>query len=498
MRVAPGRRRAMPMWGVPAFLGACAVITQSTFAQTTTHRVELRSSTFVPANLTIRLGDTVHWVWVTGFHNVESGVVDAGLIAHPDGRFRSGDPTPTPGATFDVTFDAAFLADHPAPGRSYPYYCIAHADAGMVGTIGVVDCLTGSDCPDANPCTDDLCQSGVCSHVFNTSPCDDGNPCTSGDICNNGVCGGSPVAGCCRAHADCNDGNVCTNDACEGSVCRSTPGPNVPCDDGNSCTGPDACAQGICIGTPLTTCCRSDRDCDDALACTDDRCIGGSCVNPANDAACDDDDLCTADDTCVEGVCLGERIEDCCRTNADCPSLPCTTARCVRNQCVVTPLPDCEPCTEAADCDDDDVCTADRCTAGVCQSSSNAADCDDADPCTENDRCTAGACVGNPIENCCVVSDPCDDHDECTEDFCASKECRHTPIPDCGQPNPGDQDDPPDDETDALPVDDEPPAPRPTPRPAVCGALGLIPLALFAVMVVVGRKLICPRRVRVR
>jgi len=60
-----------------------------------------------------------------------------------DGNFRSGDATLNTSTTFDVTFDAAFLAANPMPGNVYPYYCIVHEAFGMIGTVTV----TTPTCP---------------------------------------------------------------------------------------------------------------------------------------------------------------------------------------------------------------------------------------------------------------------------------------------------------------------------------------------------------------
>lgn len=58
----------------------------------------------------------------------------------------------------------------------------------------------GSPCDDANPCTTgDQCQAGVCAGTPNTGgSCDDRNPCTQSDQCVAGVCQGSaqPFLGC--------------------------------------------------------------------------------------------------------------------------------------------------------------------------------------------------------------------------------------------------------------------------------------------------------------
>ncbi|MHC4697793.1 MAG: cupredoxin domain-containing protein [Planctomycetota bacterium] len=108
------------------------------FAQTI-HTVELSGVSFSPPALAIGVGDTVHWVWLDGSHNVVSGVGGT-----PDGNFSSG--APTMGATYDVIFDQAFLDANPMAGNEYPYYCQVHVGSGMTGTItveAVVPALSG-------------------------------------------------------------------------------------------------------------------------------------------------------------------------------------------------------------------------------------------------------------------------------------------------------------------------------------------------------------------
>ncbi len=108
-------------------------------APAATITVQLVSITFVEQDITIEVGDTVRWEWVSAlhFHNVESGVVVNGAGVH-DGMFRSGDPTDVVGTTWDLVFDRAFVDAHPVAGNVYPYYCIVHTFFGMVGTVTVV------------------------------------------------------------------------------------------------------------------------------------------------------------------------------------------------------------------------------------------------------------------------------------------------------------------------------------------------------------------------
>jgi len=87
---------------------------------------------FIPADVTVEVGDTVHWFWAGGFHNVVSGVDSV-----HDGNFHSGSPTSAGGTTFDVVFDGAFLAANLMTDNYYPYYCEVHEGLGMVGSVTV-------------------------------------------------------------------------------------------------------------------------------------------------------------------------------------------------------------------------------------------------------------------------------------------------------------------------------------------------------------------------
>ena len=72
---------------------------------------------------TIHVGDTVQWVWVSGFHSTTSGSCSGGGCL-PDGKWDSGVGS---GMTFSHTFTQA---------GTYPYFCSAHL-AMMQGTVVV-------------------------------------------------------------------------------------------------------------------------------------------------------------------------------------------------------------------------------------------------------------------------------------------------------------------------------------------------------------------------
>ena len=86
------------------------------------HTVNLNNFVFSPQNLTINVGDIVHWVW--GDVQPHSTISDGGI-------WDSGVHTAV-GFTFDRSF--------PVPGV-FPYHCLIHGGAGgagMAGTITVI------------------------------------------------------------------------------------------------------------------------------------------------------------------------------------------------------------------------------------------------------------------------------------------------------------------------------------------------------------------------
>ena len=462
---------------------AVLVVGLTTPARATTHTVTLSGITFDPADLTINVGDTVHWVWVSGFHNVESGVVENAVGVH-DGRFRSGDPTVVVGTTFDLVMDQTFLDAHPAANNVYPYFCVVHADVGMEGTITVQErgCTQDSDCDDGDACNgSETCQGGDCVAGAELN-CDDGNPCTDdscdaatgcravaadGNSCDDGnVCNGFEVCrgGVCRVGAapDCDDANPCTSDSCNPVTgCRNIANDDNSCDDDDECTT-DACVNAVCVGSPIEGCvsCTTAENCDDDNPCTLDRCTAGVCEYVASNAPCDDGDACTDGDSCGGDVCVGSAIPGCCETDEDCnDNDPCSRDACSRGVCVRTQIDGCIPCTSDEDCHDGNVCTDNSCDAGVCVTVVNGSLCDDENPCTDEDICTDDVCEGSPIADCCRGDLDCDDGDPCTTDTCDGNACTHPPIEGCGGTDDG---------------------PMPTPtgeRPRLCGAMGAFGLS---------------------
>ncbi len=196
-------------------------------------------------------------------------------------------------------------------------------------------CSAGTGCAsDSNPCTNDVCGSGTCTHPNNGNSCDDGNACTSADLCSGGSCAGTPIV--------CNDQNPCTTDSCNSLTGCVFTNNNDPCNDNNACTNPDACSQGSCVGGPVVVC-------NDGVGCTDDSCNSQTgCVFSPNDGNCNDQNPCT-DDTC-------DSQQDCIFTNDDSNScdngLFCDGQEtCSSGQCTDNPDPClcCEQCDEGQD-----------------------------------------------------------------------------------------------------------------------------------------------------
>jgi hypothetical protein len=78
-------------------------------------------------------------------------------------------------------------------------------------SMATVGCMAAKECDDGNPCTEDTCESGVCSYSNAT----DGTPCPDSSACNGDeTCDGHGV---CRAGKakSIDDGDPCTLDVCD-------------------------------------------------------------------------------------------------------------------------------------------------------------------------------------------------------------------------------------------------------------------------------------------
>ena len=337
-------------------------------------------------------------------------------------------------------------------------------------------CVKDADCKDALACTADTCNTSTNKCVFTPKPppccetsatCNDNNLCTL-DACIANECRHGPDStkpGCCTQNADCNDKNNCTVDTCQNDKCVFTADPTKPecctssvsCNDTNACTN-DACVNNLCISTlKFAGCCTSDAQCNDNKACTVDICNLSTqkCDYPILlDACCTDAD-CAPVDKCHTGVCNTTTAQcsqvaipgtECCSVAADCtaPTDPCQVAACTKGVCHPTAVAEC--CTNASQCDDQNLCTD-----NLCDTNTNKCDfpvkegvdpntckqCAYHNQCNDNDKCTYDYCVSNKcvhlaIALCCQVDGEingadCDDGNDCNIDKCTYSRCKHFP-----------------------------------------------------------------------
>jgi len=159
-----------------------------------------------------------------------------------------------PNGTDSIQFDSADVATaslRPKLTVVYVAGCTINADCddgnlcNGIETCNMGQCQAGTalNCNDLNVCTTDSCvPASGCAHVNNTSACDDGLTCTTGDACSGGACTGSPVI--------CDDGVACTVDTCvEGSGCQSV----SSCPGGGSCNAQTGlCTAALMECSPAT------------------------------------------------------------------------------------------------------------------------------------------------------------------------------------------------------------------------------------------------------
>ncbi|MCO4761798.1 MAG: hypothetical protein KC502_09855 [Myxococcales bacterium] len=286
-------------------------------------------------------------------------------------------------------------------------------------------------CKDNDPCTIDACDIKLgCVHTptkgVTTIACSDGDPCTKKDTCTDGKCKGAQ-------QLDCDDDNPCTKDSCNAKAAKNTPAcvhtkltdsksTPAPCDDGSACTGKDSCKAGVCTGG-------KQAPCGDGNPCTTAHCDAKTgCTNKPNAGPCDDGDPCTHQDKCGDKGCKGGLAADCNDDN------PCTADGCSviggKASCVHAAngaaCDDGNGCTKGdtckgtvclpgavSACDDNNACSIDSCKPGVgCVSVPGGKSCDDGDLCTQGESCKSGACVGG-------AQVTCDDNNPCTADACS-------------------------------------------------------------------------------
>jgi len=138
---------------------------------------------------------------------------------------------------------------------------------------------------------------------------------------------------------------------------------------------------------PRNTCASG---CDDGNACTADSCQNGTCTHaPVGDGgACGGTTSDCGMPVCMGGQCVSQSGEINCDDDD-----PCTTDRCTAGQCFH------DPKAEGASCDGGNECIDYVCEGGECVESlmfPNGKSCSDGNACTYNDMCELGVCKGDP------------------------------------------------------------------------------------------------------
>ncbi len=249
---------------------------------------------------------------------------------------------------------------------------VAGDEGGEVPDLPVA-CSSDAECDDGNPCTKDTCESDGCRHQgLVAGACDDGDPCTEGESCQNGVCGGGDFVCECRNDYDCpaasDDCHVKTCDFETHTCVEGLRDDGTPCDDQDPCTTGEACWEGVCKGGAHVCECEGDDDCPEPqdecspLHCdlADHKC---KATPKVDGTACDDGDVCTLGDKCQAGACQSGTAKDC-DDQDSCTKDSCDTAS---GECAHEFVPQFGCCESDADCDDRDPCTQEKCVKHRCE-----------------------------------------------------------------------------------------------------------------------------------
>ncbi|MFZ4576896.1 MAG: hypothetical protein ACOYOB_00770 [Myxococcota bacterium] len=204
----------------------------------------------------------------------------------------------------------------------------------------------------------------------------------------------------------------------------------APCTANEQCQGttkPDS----VCVdfGKDGAFCgakCTVDTDCADGYGCSDVKDVAGAAVKqcvPKAGALCTCSVAATAgawDTTCF--VADDKGVNKCTGTRkCEAGGLSACSAKAPSAEICDGLDNDCNAQTDDVSCDDQNLCTDDKC-AGVagCENKANTAACDaDGSACTDKDACKDGTCApGKALD--------CDDKNPCTDDSCdPTKGCQY-------------------------------------------------------------------------
>ncbi|HEY3451405.1 MAG TPA: M6 family metalloprotease domain-containing protein [Myxococcales bacterium] len=322
------------------------------------------------------------------------------------------------------------------------------------------DCGAGGTCKSSGYCnlSTGACEGG--GNLADGTACEDGNACTQGDRCQAGACKSGAASSACPAPDSCHEGSACNaaTGQCDPFPAKAN---GTACNDGDLCTGGDACLAGVCLPSTRVSCpapdsCHGVGTCDSATG----KCLSTYPVRPEG-SPCDDHNACTSVDACAAGVCKGTPNASTCAADQCHAAGTCSPTT---GLCSGTNKPDGTACDDQDANTEADQCTSGLCRGrplgqGPCSGKADGADCNDGDACTRSDMCLSGQCKGTnpkicnrPPDDCHIaegicdwqggecgyLSKPngvsCDDGDPATaDDRCENGRCRGTPVTEPGE-----------------------------------------------------------------
>ena len=317
-------------------------------------------------------------------------------------------------------------------------WCVQHMGESVCSKHCEAECPAGWTCKQVSATGPDVVYICVSNHANLCRPCSGANDCESTggaeDACVSYGEGGNFCGGTCQKTGDCPWGFSCQNsltvEGVEVLQCVNDAGV-CPCTEASVASGLSTPCKvenefGLCDGKRV---CTDDGlgDCDAPVpgpeVCNglDDDCNGEidepNLVDGLYVHVCDDSNECTADTCFGEEGCGNEAVAEGECSDGD----PCTVAdHCEAGACVA----------DALECDDDNPCTDNVCTAtGGCDFYANTLSCDDSNACTVADECVDGDCVGVSVSCDCLVDADCEtleDGDLCNGTlFCDTEQFPH-------------------------------------------------------------------------
>ena len=283
---------------------------------------------------------------------------------------------------------------------------------GICGGGSAVDCsLSGDQCNDVSCSASG--SEGNCdtlTPMADGAGCDNG-PCVTGETCTSGVCGGGSAVDCATAGDDCNTAS-CDEGGAEGNCALLAPQPNgTTCDDNLFCTVTDSCVGGDCVGVGNPDCSHLNTDCQVGVCDPEaDDCVT---QDVPNGTACDTGNVCSSNDTCQGGVCTGGPGPDCSMFNTECTAGACNPAGAEGNCDQLNAVDDGTPCP------DDNLCDGDEsCVNGNCVDNGTPVVCEEPLVC---DRETGECVIDEP--GVCATSDDCPGTQVCAFDLVCRRPC---------------------------------------------------------------------------